>query len=91
VWLERYRLAWIAAAAQVALILWGWALAQYPYAIRPHLAPAQAAAPNNVLVMMLQVLAVGALIPAAVAVVSVRHLRTARSRGQRTVGYLMPS
>ena len=46
-WLERYRLARIAAAAQVALILWGWALAQYPYAIRPHLTLMESAAPEN--------------------------------------------
>ena len=61
-WLEQYRLARIAAAAQVALILWGWALAQYPYAIRPHLTLSASAAPENVLVLMLQVLAVGAVL-----------------------------
>jgi cytochrome d ubiquinol oxidase subunit II len=61
-WFEQYRLARIAAAAQVALILWGWALAQYPYAIRPHLTLAEAAAPENVLVLLLQVLGVGAVI-----------------------------
>jgi 2'-5' RNA ligase len=36
-WLARYQLARLAAASQVVFILWGWALAQYPYAIRPHL------------------------------------------------------
>ncbi len=61
-WLERYELARIAAAVQVSLILWGWALAQYPYAIRPHLTLAAAAAPENVRVILLQVLAVGAVI-----------------------------
>ena len=61
-WLERYRLARIAAAAQVALILWGWALAQYPYAIRPHLTLAASAAPENVLVILLEVLGAGAVI-----------------------------
>ena len=61
-WLEQYRLARIAAAAQVALILWGWALAQYPYAIRPHLTLMESAAPENILVVLLQVLAVGAVI-----------------------------
>jgi cytochrome d ubiquinol oxidase subunit II len=59
---ERYRLARIAAAAQVALILWGWALAQYPYAIRPHLTLAAAAAPENILVVLLYVLGGGALL-----------------------------
>jgi cytochrome d ubiquinol oxidase subunit II len=61
-WVERYDLARIAAAVQVSLILWGWALAQYPYAIRPSLTLAAAAAPQNVQVILLQVLAVGAVI-----------------------------
>jgi cytochrome bd ubiquinol oxidase subunit II len=61
-WRERFQLARIAAAAQVALILWGWALAQYPYAIRPHLTLAEAAAPANVVVLLLQVLGVGAVV-----------------------------
>lgn len=61
-WIERYELARLAAAAQVSLILWGWALAQYPYAIRPHLTLAAAAAPENVLIILLQVVAFGAVI-----------------------------
>jgi cytochrome bd ubiquinol oxidase subunit II len=61
-WRERYQLARVAAAAQVTLILWGWALAQYPYAIRPHLTLAGSAAPENVLVLLLQVLGIGALV-----------------------------
>jgi cytochrome d ubiquinol oxidase subunit II len=61
-WLERYPFARLAAAAQVALILWGWALAQYPYAVRPHLTVLAAAAPGTVRIALLQVLAVGAII-----------------------------
>lgn len=61
-WVERYAVARIAAAAQVSLILWGWALAQYPFAIRPHLTLSAAAAPDNVLVTLLQVLSAGAVI-----------------------------
>jgi len=61
-WRENYQLARLAACAQVALILWGWALTQYPYAIRPHLTLADAAAPDNVLVLLLQVLAIGAVV-----------------------------
>ena len=61
-WQERYRMARIAAAAQVTLILWGWALAQYPFAIRPHLTLAAAAAPENVRIILLQVLGVGAVV-----------------------------
>ena len=59
---RRYRSARIAAAAQVSLILWGWALAQYPYAIRPHLTLTAAAAPRNVQIILLQVLGVGAVV-----------------------------
>lgn len=59
---ERYDLARLAAAAQVTFILWGWAMAQYPYAIRPHLTLTDAAAPANVQVLLLQVLGVGAVI-----------------------------
>ena len=61
-WLEQYGLARIAAVAQVSLILWGWALAQYPYAIRPYLTLEAAAAPADVQVILLQVLGVGAVI-----------------------------
>ena len=61
-WVRQYGFARIAAAAQASLILWGWALAQYPYAIRPHLTLRAAAAPENVQVILLQVLAVGAVI-----------------------------
>lgn len=55
-------LARVAAASQVGLILWGWALAQYPYAIRPHLTFAAAAALPGVQVLLLQVLGIGAVI-----------------------------
>lgn len=61
-WFERYELARLAAAAQVVLILWGWALTQYPYAIRPHLTLTEAAAPANVQVLLLQVVGVGAVV-----------------------------
>ena len=61
-WLERYEFARLSAAAQVVLIVWGWALAHYPYAIRPHLTLADSAAPTNVQVLLLQVLGVGAVI-----------------------------
>ena len=61
-WSKRYRLARLAAALQVVFILWGWALAQYPYAIRPHLTLVDAAAPTNVQILLLQVLGVGAVV-----------------------------
>jgi cytochrome d ubiquinol oxidase subunit II len=61
-WSRRYRLARVAAAAQVSLILWGWALGQYPYLIPPDLTVEEAAAPRVTLVLMLWALALGALI-----------------------------
>ncbi len=61
-WLKRDQIARLAAAAQVALILWGWALTQYPYAIRPQLTLAAAAAPPNVLVLLVEVLAAGGIL-----------------------------
>ena len=61
-WLRRYQSARMAAAAQVSFILWGWALTQYPYAIRPNLTLVDAAAPSNVLVLLLQILSVGGVI-----------------------------
>lgn len=57
-----YRVARFAAAAQVALILWGWALAQYPYLIPPTLTIHDAAAPAITLRLTLIALAAGALL-----------------------------
>src|SRR5204863_4990174 len=34
-WVRRWGVARVAAAAQVSLILWGWALSQYPYIVPP--------------------------------------------------------
>jgi cytochrome d ubiquinol oxidase subunit II len=61
-WVRRYRAARLAAAAQVSLILWGWALAQYPYLIPPDLTIRAAAAPRITLVLSLWVLGAGALV-----------------------------
>ena len=61
-WKRRYRLARVAAAAQVSLILWGWALAQYPYLIPPTFTIAGAAAPDVTLTLVLWALVGGALV-----------------------------
>ncbi len=61
-WTRRYRVARVAAAAQVSLILWGWALAQYPYVVPPTLTIAEAAAPALTLTLILWALAAGALV-----------------------------
>jgi cytochrome d ubiquinol oxidase subunit II len=61
-WFRRYKLARVAAAAQVSLILWGWAVAQYPYLVPPDLTIADTAAPAVTLKLVLGALAVGAVL-----------------------------
>ncbi len=61
-WRRRWRVARVAAATQVSLILWGWALAQYPYVLPPDLAVEAAAAPAVTLRLVLAALALGALV-----------------------------
>ena len=67
-WRRKYRVARLSAAAQVSLILWGWALAQYPFVIPPTLTIRQAAAPGVTLKLLLVGLAIGSavLIPSLV-------------------------
>jgi cytochrome d ubiquinol oxidase subunit II len=59
---RRYRLARLAAGAQVTLIPWGWALAQFPLIVPPNLTIDASAAPTRVLAETLTVLACGAVI-----------------------------
>jgi cytochrome d ubiquinol oxidase subunit II len=61
-WLRHYRIARLAAAAQVSLILWGWMIAQFPYLIPPTLTIRDAAAPAVTLRLLVLGLAVGAVI-----------------------------
>ncbi|HVH09824.1 MAG TPA: cytochrome d ubiquinol oxidase subunit II [Gemmatimonadales bacterium] len=63
---RRWRTARRAAAAQVSLILWGWALSQYPYLVPPDLTIPGVAAPAATLRLLLGALALGAavLLPA---------------------------
>ncbi len=61
-WLRRWRWARIAAAAEVSLILWGWALAQYPYLVPPDFAIDGSAAPTITLALVLGALVLGAVI-----------------------------
>ncbi|HEX6965144.1 MAG TPA: cytochrome d ubiquinol oxidase subunit II [Gemmatimonadaceae bacterium] len=61
-WARRYPLARFAAVAQVTLILWGWALALYPYIVPPTLTLEQAAAPAITLRLVLWALAIGAVV-----------------------------
>jgi cytochrome bd ubiquinol oxidase subunit II len=61
-WLEWWRAARATAAVQVSLILWGWAIAQYPYVIPFTLTIRDAAAPRPTLELLLGCLAAGSLI-----------------------------
>jgi cytochrome d ubiquinol oxidase subunit II len=61
-WLRRYRLARAAVAVQVSLILWGWALAQYPYLLPPDFTIQSTASPEVTLRLVAIALAVGALV-----------------------------
>ena len=62
VWLRRYWLARLAAGLQVSLIIWGWALAQYPYLLPPGFTVQGAAAPDVTLRLVAWALAAGALV-----------------------------
>jgi cytochrome d ubiquinol oxidase subunit II len=57
-----YRVARVAAAAQVVLILSGWAIAQYPYLVPPTMTVAGVAAPHDTLELILVALALGGLV-----------------------------
>lgn len=67
-WQRRYGLARITAPIQAALILWGWALCQYPYLLPPDLTIEAAAAPAVTLRLVLWALAAGfvVLVPSLV-------------------------
>jgi cytochrome d ubiquinol oxidase subunit II len=59
---RRYRLARVLAPLQVALVLWGWLGAQYPYVVVPDLTIDQAAAPDTTLRLALGTVAIGSLL-----------------------------
>jgi cytochrome d ubiquinol oxidase subunit II len=59
---RRWKLARFAAAAQASCIVWGWAVAQYPYLLPPNITIITGAAPKVTLELTLGALAVGALV-----------------------------
>jgi cytochrome d ubiquinol oxidase subunit II len=61
-WTRRYRVARVCAAAQVTLILLGWAFAQFPHLVEPDITIASAAAPQITLQLLLGALAAGAIL-----------------------------
>jgi cytochrome d ubiquinol oxidase subunit II len=61
-WSRSYLRARIAAAVQVALIVIGWGIAQYPFLIRPELTIGNSAAPSNIVSDLDIAVAVGAVV-----------------------------
>ncbi len=61
-WMRQYKLARICAAAQVTLILLGWAFAQFPHLVEPDITIFSAAAPRITLQLLLGALVLGALL-----------------------------
>ena len=61
-WTRRYAAARFFAAAQITMILLGWAFAQYPYLVEPDISIASAAAPPITLRLLLGALIAGMLI-----------------------------
>jgi cytochrome d ubiquinol oxidase subunit II len=60
VWKRRYRLARVLAMTQIAFIIAGWGLAQFPFLIGPDLTFTNAVAPDSVLRVLIGALAAGA-------------------------------
>jgi cytochrome d ubiquinol oxidase subunit II len=69
-WRRKFRLARVAAAAQVSFILWGWVAAQYPFIVPATLTIRHAAAPPITLTLLL----VGVAAGAAILIPSLRYL-----------------
>lgn len=61
-WTRLYSVARVCAAAQVTLILLGWAFAQFPHLVEPDLTISSAAAPQVTLELLLGSLAAGAIL-----------------------------
>jgi cytochrome bd ubiquinol oxidase subunit II len=61
-WWRRYHLARVVVGLQVSLILWGWAVSQYPYLVPPDLSIEGAAAPAATLRLVLIALGLGIVV-----------------------------
>jgi cytochrome d ubiquinol oxidase subunit II len=61
-WWRRYHLARVAVGLQVSLIVWGWAVSQYPYLVPPDLSIQGAAAPAATLRLVLIALGLGIVV-----------------------------
>jgi len=61
-YLRLFLTARIVAALAVTAVIWGWAVAEYPYVLQPHLTISAAAATHSVLVAVLVSMAAGAVL-----------------------------
>jgi len=61
-WKRSFQAARVAAVLEVSLILWGWALGQYPYLVPPDLTVESSAAPTATLRLLLGALVLGLLV-----------------------------
>ncbi len=61
-WKRKYHAARVFAAGQVAFIIWGWALSQFPNIIEPNITIYQVAAPQITLKLVLIALGLGSLV-----------------------------
>jgi len=82
-----FRFARACAAAQVAALLAGWGLAQYPYLVRPELTIADAAASPGMLRLLLIVLAAGAALLFPAILLLLRVFKREALGGRRPPGY----
>jgi cytochrome d ubiquinol oxidase subunit II len=78
---RRYRIARLAAGAQVSAILWGWAVAQFPFIVPETMPIASMAAPRATLVL----LAVGLCVGAVILIPALRYLFRLFARPAQTV------
>src|SRR3989475_3387222 len=62
VWRSRPRIARFAVAAQVTLVLWAWAVGQWPHLVPPDITIQGAAAPSSTLTSLLVVIGIGMLL-----------------------------
>ena len=62
VWRRRMTRAVLAASSAVAAVIWGWGVSQYPAIVPPAITADIAKAPDQVLWMMLIVIALGAVL-----------------------------
>jgi len=82
-WWRRYHLARVVVGLQVSLILWGWALSQYPYLVPPDLSIEGAAAPAVTLQLVLIALGLGIVVLLPSLVYLFRVFKAAPSHSMR--------